>query len=118
MTTTYQYQQKIAYYLDISHLQYEKLREHYFVEWCNAYSRAGIANLRAMITDDNLRNWFIERWELYVERELQRCYDDYLNEGVMTPDDLDNTIFILAKSILWIYPHVLIKEINKKSITI
>lgn len=114
MTTTYQYQHKIAYYLNISYLEYEQLREHYFRLWCKAYTYARYGNYQAMVTNDDLRNWFVKRWETHVENELQHSYDDYMNEDVMTPDDLYNTIFILSKSILWIYPQVLIKEINRK----
>lgn len=118
MTTTYQYQHKLAYFLELNYLEYEHLQDLYFQKWCYANARLKCWNYEAMIVSDCLRNWFAKQWETHVENELQRCYDDYLNEGVMTADDLHEVIFTLFKAILWIYPHVLIKEINKKSITI
>ncbi|MDO5106603.1 MAG: hypothetical protein Q4D72_12000 [Capnocytophaga sp.] len=99
----------------MSYLEYEQLRDAYFKAWCSTYDDAGYAPYKAMANNDNLRNWFIERWEIYVEKELQRSYDDYLNKGVMTATDLQKTIFILSKEILWLYPQVLIREINRKS---
>lgn len=118
MITTEQqtaYQHKIAYYLGLNYLQYEKLRDTYFKKWCYANSQVKGWNYQAMLSNDHLRNWFAERWEVYVENELRYSYDDYMDSGVMTPDDLHDTIFILVKSILRIYPKILIEEINRKS---
>lgn len=108
--TTYQYQHKIAYYLGLDYLKYERLRDLYFERWCYANAKNGGWNYRAMLRSDDLRNWFSDKWHMLVEREIQLFYDDYLNNGVMKEKELHDLIGILFKDILWIYPKVLLEK--------
>ena len=91
----------LAQHLELTYLEYEALRQHYFEHWCTHLS------IPLLTKNDHLLNWYAQQWHIQVERPIEQNYSDALS--LYTPEDIHLLILIYAENILQYYPSVLLK---------
>ena len=101
----------LAQHLELTYLEYEALRQYYFVKWCKLIVRS--QPLKCFITNDHLLNWYAEQWYIQVERPIEQLYSDALS--LYTPEDIHLLILIYAENILQYYPSILLKKITARA---
>ena len=117
MTTIQQqidFRYKIAYFLEMSYLEYEQLRNSYYAYWCSVYADAFFIKEKLLLSNDAIYNWYSEQWQIWVERELFKSYDDYLTAGILNKNELYHIIYILSQEILEKYPITKLKSIKNQ----
>jgi len=101
----------LAQHLELTYLEYEALRQHYFEHWCAHLLRRGewqfARTLKPLLINDHLLNWYAQQWHIQVERPIEQNYSDALS--LYTPEDIHLLILIYAENILQYYPSVLLK---------
>lgn len=107
------FRHKLAYYAELSYLQYENLRHQYFLEWCGKIAHQKYIPLEWLSKNDYLKNWFDDQWVALVEGGIKKCYDDGLDRKVFTPDDVLLMLDIFCTEIQNYYPKVLLDKIIK-----
>lgn len=91
----------LAQHLELTYLEYEALRQHYFEHWCTHLY------IPHLTKNDHLLNWYAQQWHIQVERPIEQNYSDALS--LYTPEDIHLLILIYAENILQYYPSVLLK---------
>lgn len=115
MTTIAQqttFRHKLAYYAELTYLQYENLRHQYFLDWCGKIAEQKYIPLEWLSKNDYLKNWFDDQWVALVEGGIKKCYNDGLDRQVFDRDDVLLMLDIFYMDIQY-YPKVLIEKIIK-----
>lgn len=115
MTTIHQqttFRHKLAYYAELTYLQYENLRQQYFLDWCGKIAEQKCIPLEWLAKNDYLKNWFDDQWVTFVEGGIKKCYDADLDRDVFTSDDVLLMLDIFYCDLQY-YPKVLLEKIIK-----
>jgi hypothetical protein len=97
----------LAQHLELTYLEYEALRQHYFEHWCTNLC------IPHLTKNDHLLNWYAQQWHIQVERSIEQNYSDALS--LYTPEDIHLLILIYAENILQYYPSILLKKITARA---
>lgn len=97
----------LAQHLELTYLEYEALRQHYFEHWCTNLC------IPHLTKNDHLLNWYAQQWHIQVERPIEQNYSDALS--LYTPEDIYLLILIYAENILQYYPSILLKKITARA---
>lgn len=111
MTTT----KKIMKALHISYLLYDNFREHSFHRWCSKYCNEFGLSLHEMSRHDGLRNWYLDQWQVLVEKPFAKQYGDYFDCPEYEPEEVETLMDILFEYPAVIqenYPITLLKMIQ------
>lgn len=107
------FRHKLAYYLEMSYLQYENLRHLYFLDWCKKVAEQKYIPLEALSKNDYLKNWFDDQWLALVENGVKRTYENDIDKGIFNADDIALMLDIFYSEI-YFYPKVLLEKIRKE----
>ena len=106
------FRHKLAYLAGLNYQEYEHLRHLCFKRWCEQVRESYFIDLKSLVCNDHLKNWFESQWFYWVETRVQRRYDNDLNAGVDEDDVLE--LIIIHFEDIENYPHTLLKMIQKK----
>lgn len=116
MNTTTQ-QPGILDLLQMSYLQYDNYRDHYFNAYCQALAKQFYLPARRLSQNDYLLNYFYDMWQAHVEKAFLKHTEPYahLCEPKLMRDLLDE----FAKELISgqraeMYPKSILKEIRKE----
>lgn len=115
MTTVKQqttFRHKLAYYAELSYLQYENLRHQYFLDWCGKIAHQKYIPLEWLSRNDYLKNWFDDQWVALVEGGIKRQYNTELDAGIFDKDDVLLMLDTFYLDLQY-FPKVLIQKIIK-----
>ena len=105
----------LLYYLDYKPLGYEHLQWLYFEDWCDIVNKTKqiSKDVLDLKLNDHLINWYLQHWEVYVERDIEYYYGKALREGVFDRSDIELMIGLAAEHINHIYPKTILQLIEK-----
>ena len=105
----------LLYYLDYKPLGYEHLQWLYFEDWCDIVNKTKqiSKDVLDLKLNDHLINWYLQHWEVYVERDIEYYYGKALREGVFDRSDIELMIGLEAEHINHIYPKTILQLIEK-----
>ena len=105
----------LLYYLDYKPLGYEHLQWLYFEDWCDLVNKTKqiSKDVLDLKLNDHLINWYLQHWEVYVERDIEYYYGKALREGVFDRSDIELMIGLAAEHINHIYPKTILQLIEK-----
>lgn len=112
--TSFRY--KLAYLAGLNYQEYEHLRHLCFKHWCEQLRRYYFIELKLLVGNDHLKNWFESQWIYWVETRIERRYNSDLNAGVFDEDDVLELIVTHFED-MENYPHTLLKIIQKEAQT-
>lgn len=110
------FRHKLAYLAGLNHQEYEHLRHLCFKRWCEQLRGYYFIDLKLLVGNDHLKNWFESQWIYWVETRIERRYDSDLNAGVFDEDDVLELIVTHFED-MENYPHTLLKIIQKEAQT-
>lgn len=116
MQTIAQNPQQILQVLNLTYLQYDNFRESIFQEYCKALSRQFFIGYRHLNSNDYLRNYFHDMWNVHVEDAFLRENAEFipLCEIKLMRELFENYTRNLIDNQAEMYPVVLIREIRKE----
>lgn len=106
------FRHKLAYLAGLNYQEYERLQHLCFKRWCEQLRACYFIELKALTTNDNLKNWFENQWLYWVETRIERRYDADLNANVFNEDDVMELILTHFEDMEH-YPKILLDKIIK-----
>lgn len=103
--------------LGTSKLSYINFVDEQFSDWCTPIANSFLIPHRALVTNTQLYNWFINNWETRVVYPFLTANSTYITAGVVAPRDyqiLFNDEIEKDSGIYHIYPSVIIKQIKQQ----
>ena len=102
--------------LGMSKLDYVDFVDEQFHDWCYPISRTHFIPRRVLLVNSQLYHWFLENWDKRVVIPFLNANADFIKAGIVSPEHyqiLFNDAIESDSGIYYIYPSVLIKNIQK-----
>lgn len=96
-----------------SYLVYDDIRHGFFLNWSKEMAIRFNISWRVLSTHDGVMNWYHDQWLNHVEKQISIQIGDYIDAGIVTPDELDYWITTYALEMQRFYPFALFDEIKK-----
>lgn len=118
MTTTAPNSPNILDILEVNYTTYDNYREQHFQQYCKSLAEKFFMSYQVLNRHDYMRNYFMDKWLVYVEAQFIKNYSDYFP---YCEPDMKRNIFaeytetLLRNGRVQMYPLPLVKEIRKQN---
>lgn len=100
---------------NISLMNYENSKEALFNKWCHHHAFMQALPLRALVSNDYIRNWYDDQWVKLVELAFYMDNKDFIESGVYDPDTFIDLFYTYPETLKEIYPKPLFTSIKKQT---